>query len=299
MNFAEKLRELRKNRNMSQEQLAEKLYVSRQAVTKWENGTGLPDIENIIAISELFNESIDSLLSEEKSLMSKNDFLYHSSTKYDLENAKEIEFLFDIAHEVIVERTENEQIEVVLASNRLSLLSRLAKVKIEENRKRMTVKIKHSDDITDLTARRDIYVLFRIPQKFVAHLEIDGITENLRIRDISLESLEFGGKVKKCFISNALGHVEMDTGSDAVYEVDSFKGKLDINQWRAVSVISVKNATFDCRRMGKHTRFLDKDNQVMDVPDWKKLKDEEKTESKADFVLETAGFKSELKVIAE
>ena len=86
MNFAEKLKTLRKQKNISQEQLAEKIHVSRQAITKWENGNGIPDIENLLAISSIFNESIDSLLSEEKSLISKNEFLYDSRTEYDLDS---------------------------------------------------------------------------------------------------------------------------------------------------------------------------------------------------------------------
>ena len=54
MNFAEKLKTLRKEKGISQEALAEKINVSRQAITKWETGLGLPDIENLIAISSLF-----------------------------------------------------------------------------------------------------------------------------------------------------------------------------------------------------------------------------------------------------
>ena len=66
MTFAEKLKSLRKQASMSQEQLAEKLGVSRQAVTKWETDTGIPDLENIKSISSLFDISIDELLSNEK-----------------------------------------------------------------------------------------------------------------------------------------------------------------------------------------------------------------------------------------
>ena len=62
MTFAEKLRMCRRQAGMSQEKLAEKLGVSRQAITKWETGTGMPDIENIMAISALFGISIDELL---------------------------------------------------------------------------------------------------------------------------------------------------------------------------------------------------------------------------------------------
>ena len=61
MTFAEKLKSIRKQAGMSQEQLAEKLGVSRQAVTKWETDAGIPDIENIMAISALFDISIDEL----------------------------------------------------------------------------------------------------------------------------------------------------------------------------------------------------------------------------------------------
>ena len=50
MTFAEKLKSIRKQAGMSQEQLAEKLSVSRQAVTKWETDAGIPDIENIMAM---------------------------------------------------------------------------------------------------------------------------------------------------------------------------------------------------------------------------------------------------------
>lgn len=65
MTFSEKLKEARKNAGLSQEQLAEKLCVSRQAITKWETGRGLPDVDNLKAVSSLLNVSIDYLLGEE------------------------------------------------------------------------------------------------------------------------------------------------------------------------------------------------------------------------------------------
>lgn len=64
MTFGEKLQKLRKSNNFSQEQLAEKLGVSRQAISKWEMGT-LPDIENIVRISQYFDCSLDYLLNNE------------------------------------------------------------------------------------------------------------------------------------------------------------------------------------------------------------------------------------------
>ena len=68
MEFHEKLQELRKNRRMTQEELAEVLYVSRTAVSKWESGRGYPSIDSLKEISKFFSVSIDDLLSGEKLL---------------------------------------------------------------------------------------------------------------------------------------------------------------------------------------------------------------------------------------
>lgn len=62
MDFSEKLLNLRKANNMTQEQLAEKLDVSRQSISKWESGQVTPDIEKIVAISAVFDVTTDYLL---------------------------------------------------------------------------------------------------------------------------------------------------------------------------------------------------------------------------------------------
>lgn len=65
MEFHEKLQELRKNRGLTQEELAEALYVSRTAISKWESGRGYPSIDSLKEISNYFSVSIDDLLSGE------------------------------------------------------------------------------------------------------------------------------------------------------------------------------------------------------------------------------------------
>lgn len=62
MNFGTNLQNLRKKHDLSQEQLAEKLEVSRQAVSKWENGSSYPEMDKLIMLSELFNIDIDMLI---------------------------------------------------------------------------------------------------------------------------------------------------------------------------------------------------------------------------------------------
>lgn len=68
LEFNEKLRDLRKSKGLTQEQLAEAIFVSRTAVSKWESGRGVPNIESLKALSEFFSVSLDSLLSGEELL---------------------------------------------------------------------------------------------------------------------------------------------------------------------------------------------------------------------------------------
>ena len=65
MEFNEKLQELRKRKGLTQEELADILFVSRTAVSKWESGRGYPNIDSLKAISEFFGVTIDELLSSE------------------------------------------------------------------------------------------------------------------------------------------------------------------------------------------------------------------------------------------
>ncbi|MDD7390445.1 MAG: helix-turn-helix transcriptional regulator [Lachnospiraceae bacterium] len=68
MEFHEKLQELRKNRGLTQEELAAALFVSRTAISKWESGRGYPSIDSLKEISKFFSVTIDDLLSGEKLL---------------------------------------------------------------------------------------------------------------------------------------------------------------------------------------------------------------------------------------
>ena len=63
MEFNEKLQELRKQKGLTQEELAERLYVSRTAISKWESGRGYPSIESLKTIAKFFSVTVDELLS--------------------------------------------------------------------------------------------------------------------------------------------------------------------------------------------------------------------------------------------
>ena len=74
MEFCEKLQELRKSRSLTQEELAEALFVSRTAVSKWESGRGYPSIDSLKEISRFFSVTIDDLIcSDEMITVAENE----------------------------------------------------------------------------------------------------------------------------------------------------------------------------------------------------------------------------------
>ncbi|MBW2758069.1 helix-turn-helix domain-containing protein, partial [Lactiplantibacillus plantarum] len=68
MTFAESLKKLRHDNSLTQSELAEKLYISRQSISKWELNKSYPDIDKLILLSKIFDISIDELLGQDKLL---------------------------------------------------------------------------------------------------------------------------------------------------------------------------------------------------------------------------------------
>lgn len=293
MTFAEKLKSLRKQIAISQEDLADKVHVSRQAITKWENGNGLPDIENIVAIAALFNVSIDELLSGEKTILTKRDFLYESRTEYDLDEEKHLDLKIGVSHEIIIEKTKDEKIQILLASNKMSYLAQQVKVKIRETKRRMDVEVTHTPDLTDTQSKEDLFIFFRIPEKFVADLEINAIAELLRVRDITFDCLEFSGKLKKAVVSNASGHIELDTSNDLDVTTDGFTGKIDFNQIRATSTITVDSLrNYHAKCVGMKNHIIDNGKSPVKAIEANEVAEPIET----DLIIELAGISSELTI---
>lgn len=116
MNFAEKLLALRTQAGYSQEVLAEKLNVSRQAVSKWELGTTLPETEKLISISTLFSVSIDSLLIDSIDL-NTNDSMERVVLKF-LSSARDMDQLskelVDITCDGVIDASEKVKVDKII-----------------------------------------------------------------------------------------------------------------------------------------------------------------------------------------
>ena len=82
MEFNEKLQKLRTKENLTQEELAEKLYVSRAAISTWESGRGYPSIDSLKAIAKFFNVTIDELIGTEEIVDLAEQDIKDSNKKY-------------------------------------------------------------------------------------------------------------------------------------------------------------------------------------------------------------------------
>lgn len=129
MELKEKIQLLRKNKNMSQEKLSEKMNISRQAVQKWETGESLPDISNLIQISNIFNISLDRLLKDDDcgTIISNNNyskdkiinFLILAKKKTYAGNAEEEkESTRPKSHDLIYEQGNYKYIDTYLGGER-------------------------------------------------------------------------------------------------------------------------------------------------------------------------------------
>lgn len=288
MNFADKLRTLRKQYSISQESLAEKLNVSRQAVTKWETGLGTPDIENLKAISDLFNISLDELLKEDGKTPnnhSDHDYIYESVTSYDIESEKHYDIKIGSAHKIVFCPCDNEKLYVRLVSNLIKNIESNFKVKIDSSRKSVDVDLINLGKASETQAKESLDVIISLPKCFLADAELSAQCESLFIENAALD-LEFEGKVKRVDLTEYKGHLELDTSEDLTVSADGLDGRIDINQFSATSVIHIPADTpFSAKKKGRTNKIVYSLNGT---------EDEFNCGSESNNIIELTGLNSEL-----
>lgn len=239
MKFAEKLKCIRKQAGMSQEQLAEKLGVSRQAITKWETDAGIPDIENIIAVSSLFDISIDELLMDEKEVRKPADYLFESVTEYDIDEPKRYDMKLGGAKHFVLSGYEGEKIRVRLASNTLSTIQNDFKVKIDDIRNRIDVDVNRRNGVSEAAAKEAVSILVQLPSSYIGKIECAVNAETVEIRSLEGDSIELDIKTSNVVLENVSGMVEINCNLDMEIDCHSLNGEIAINQVSATSKIYI------------------------------------------------------------
>lgn len=122
MSFSEKILYLRTRNGMSQEVLADKLSVSRQAVSKWESGVTLPETDKLIVISDMFKVSLDFLLKEDSREQKKSRstenldrvILRFLGSAQDIDDVSKT--LIDIIQDGVIDSTERKKLDEIMVT---------------------------------------------------------------------------------------------------------------------------------------------------------------------------------------
>lgn len=248
MTFAEKLKSLRRRAGMSQEQLAERLNVSRQAVTKWETGAGIPDIENMIAVSALFRISLDELLMQGDA---RKGNIYESTTEYDVDGAKRFDIRLGGARSVTVRAYEGEKLLVRLSSDTLPSLARDVKVKIDDVKNAIDIDVRRMNGIAEETLKRELCIFVDLPADYLSAVEISAHAERVALSGLRCERIELDVKTADVTLDHVSGRVEIDCNLDMRIDCRTLEGYVEINQISATSRICVPaNAQFSVRKRG-------------------------------------------------
>ena len=283
-----RIRELRKQAKLSQEMMAEKIGVSRQAITKWETGLGVPDIENLIAIADLFKLSLDELMGRdiEHETLAK-DYLYESVTEYDIDGKKDFDISFMGANKLKLYAYEGEKVKVILLSDTISDIQNELKTKIDDIKRKIDIDIKRVGNLSETVAKNELTIKILIPQLYMGEVELNGNTNILELKNLELDNIEFGGKSKEIALENIKSHIEIDTNEDVKLYVKNVEGALDINQLSATSKLYIASTDeFGFIAKGILNKVLCK----QDTLNIKEVSEEPK------LVIELNGIKSELSI---
>lgn len=283
-----RIRELRKQAKLSQEMMAEKIGVSRQAITKWETGLGVPDIENLVAIADLFKLSLDELMGRdiEHETLAK-DYLYESVTEYDIDGKKDFDISFMGANKLKLYAYEGEKVKVILLSDTISDIQNELKTKIDDIKRKIDIDIKRVGNLSETVAKNELTIKILIPQLYLGEVDLNGNTNILELKNLELDNIEFGGKSKEITLENIKSHIEIDTNEDAKLYVKNVEGALDINQLSATSKLYIASTDeFGFVTKGVLNKVLCK----QDMLNIKEVSEEPK------LVIELNGIKSELSI---
>lgn len=283
-----RIRELRKQAKLSQEMMAEKIGVSRQAITKWETGLGVPDIENLVAIADLFKLSLDELMGRdiENETLAK-DYLYESVTEYDIDGKKDFDISFMGANKLKLYAYEGEKVKVILLSDTISDIQNELKTKIDDIKRKIDIDIKRVGNLSETVAKNELTIKILIPQLYMGEVDLNGNTNILELKNLELDNIEFGGKSKEITLENIKSHIEIDTNEDAKLYVKNVEGALDINQLSATSKLYIASTDeFGFVTKGVLNKVLCK----QDMLNIKEVSEEPK------LVIELNGIKSELSI---
>lgn len=242
MDFGDKLKQYRLNEGLSQEQLAEKIGVSRQAITKWETKRGLPDVENMVILAEVFKLTLDELVLEEVKKQENKPMIFESETVYDIDTGKHFDINLGGARKITLKTGIDEKIRIRLSSETLEKIGSLFIIKLDEKRAKLDVELINKKGVSRLETQESVDIELLLPEKFTEHCEVSASVKELFIEDLRLNRLEYDGDAEKVYICDTEGSLEFTSKTDYDIRISGNCTKLDVNQFKAKTVVCLENA---------------------------------------------------------
>lgn len=263
MTLGEIIKYYRSQLNMSQTELGDKIGVSRQAVTKWETDTGIPDINNIQSLAKVFHISIDTLLSHHI------DTPYVSKIEYDLDTPKDFDINLGTLGDVSIEGYEGEKLLIQLSSSSYSDLQKDFKIKFDDNKEKLDIDLMTKEYVTKIQ-RREVNLSIMLPVHYIHELECNVSPSSMSMSHVTSDSIELDIKTSTLDLKDVHGHIEIDCNIDMIINIDTIDGKLDLNAVRCSSQLNITSPShFKTVSKGIKTKIIyekdtdeESDNQI-------------------------------------
>lgn len=253
MEFKDKLKDIRKQKGLSQEALAEEIGVSRQAITKWETGKGLPDIENMKILAEIFKTTLDELISQVPLQLAQEQTVstYQSETIYDIDENQHFDIDLPAAALLRMISGDDEKLHILLYSDTLSHLDESFKVQLDHKRKRLDVICVNKKAISKDQLYQELCIEVSLPKRFGDHCEVDCDVKELYLDGLNIKRLEFDGDAACIDIKNCQGSIEFAGKSDYDVTIDQIRGTLDFYQIKAKTTLHINKPAFQLIKKGR------------------------------------------------
>ena len=252
MLFNDKLKQLRGEYNLTQEELAEKLDVSRQAITKWESGEGTPDVENLKQLAILFNTTLDDLIMEDKKVeVPEKQYRYIEEIAID--HSKHFDLKFAKIGEITILPNEEEKVKIEILSDTAKPEESL-KIKSDNRYDRLDLEIKNKQ--TAMNVALNLY----LPEKYIDEIEVNSGSRTLNIAGLDIKKLEYDGELKYLNVKeNAKGRIVLNTTKcDVEADYDKFDGVLEVNTVNSTARVALpKGTTYQTVLKGIKNQFVD------------------------------------------
>ncbi|MBR1865276.1 MAG: hypothetical protein IJ801_02090 [Lachnospiraceae bacterium] len=223
----------------------------------------------MMILAEIFKTTLDELVNE-GTLQEKTaqPVLYQSETIYDIDRNMHFDMHLGSAKKIVLTSGEDEKLHVKLESETLPDLHTLFKIKLDEKKKKLDVDCVKKKGMSRYEIEDAVVISILLPAGYTEHCELEASARELEMTGLQMERLEYDGDAGVIRVNNCRGCMEFTAKTDYELFVDRIDGRIDVNQWRARSVIHVRNVEdYRVTNKGRHSKvYYRKNGEMCEAP---------------------------------